>query len=796
MVRWLVVLLCVALLIPGGGAQWPQYRHDNGHAGMASESGGIRALHERFAFSADGAIVSSPAVAEVDGERLTFFGSYVALSTAGTVYAVRGDGSLAWSNTPLTSTGGYLSSPTVAELGDGDGPEVIIASLDDSTLRVFDAATGDAEWTATLGTAGTDLLAGSPIVADLMPGVPGNEVALGGSKSDDDGNLVIFDRNGNERWSYELDGPSWSTPMVADLDGDGIEEMAIASGVPASLEVLFPAAKTGGGSLFVFERSGDSWDLKWSDKLSGASLAAPAAGDLDGDGDVELVIGAEGGQIRVYDGATGTRLATSSGWSDTVGLSSAGLGDVDGDGEMEIVAGSQNGVFALAFRGGALETDHRLVLPTVPVGDGGSVDPWVGAAVALGDLDGDGDLEIAASTLPINIDPQDILNSDALPGKLFAFHGEDFRYPEGLLWEMDYPNDGTISGPAVADLDGDGYAEVIAGEGVPLIGDGKELHVIAAANPIVRGIAANPASPMAEVAAAFVADVVDEDHDVGDLTYAWDFGDGATSSDAEPAHAYAAAGDYTVTVSATDPDGHAWTRSVDIAVRPFRAFDLSADDPSVEAAPGQALALAATITNTGPFTDTYTFSPDAADATRWAAVPPAPVTLAPGESASVSFAVVVPGDVAAATLSLRANVDADPLVQQVALWDVDVPVTLDIQLDAPRTPFLSVLDPLSTAPPPGKGTVRAAFIDGQPVVGLDIQVSQTPRPFGELGAVREMLATSQTVPTDATGTAAFHLDDPQAKLPGSHAVTAQAHRLGERYLAFDGYRVTVPPVLY
>jgi PKD repeat protein len=39
------------------------------------------------------------------------------------------------------------------------------------------------------------------------------------------------------------------------------------------------------------------------------------------------------------------------------------------------------------------------------------------------------------------------------------------------------------------------------------------------------------------------------------LTYAWDFGDGTTSSVATPAHTYANSGTYTVTVSVTDKDG-------------------------------------------------------------------------------------------------------------------------------------------------------------------------------------------------------------------------------------------------
>ena len=50
----------------------------------------------------------------------------------------------------------------------------------------------------------------------------------------------------------------------------------------------------------------------------------------------------------------------------------------------------------------------------------------------------------------------------------------------------------------------------------------------------------------------FLANVV---NGVEPLTYAWDFGDGSTSTDAQPAHVYAVAGEYTPTLTVTDGNG-------------------------------------------------------------------------------------------------------------------------------------------------------------------------------------------------------------------------------------------------
>ena len=46
-----------------------------------------------------------------------------------------------------------------------------------------------------------------------------------------------------------------------------------------------------------------------------------------------------------------------------------------------------------------------------------------------------------------------------------------------------------------------------------------------------------------------------DDPDGDQLTYRWDFGDGATSTQASPTHAYATGGVFTATLRVTDPGG-------------------------------------------------------------------------------------------------------------------------------------------------------------------------------------------------------------------------------------------------
>ncbi|MFD4018290.1 PQQ-dependent sugar dehydrogenase [Streptomyces sp. SH5] len=52
------------------------------------------------------------------------------------------------------------------------------------------------------------------------------------------------------------------------------------------------------------------------------------------------------------------------------------------------------------------------------------------------------------------------------------------------------------------------------------------------------------------------------DPEGGNLTYAWDFGDGATSTDPNPSHTYTTAGTYDPTLTVTDPEGLTGTASL------------------------------------------------------------------------------------------------------------------------------------------------------------------------------------------------------------------------------------------
>jgi len=318
---------------------------------------------------------------------------------------------------------------------------------------------------------------GSPVVADL----------------DGDGTQEILAARGSMVLGWHLDGEVvrrleteggriWSSPVVADLVGSS-----------PGLEV----AATSRGSIFAWSAEGEllpGFPYEWRDELR--SLAA---GDIDGDGDLELVavttspLSAEGQRdIIIAVHADGNVVAgfppntTGSAGCDDACYVTGGydqnvaLGDVDGDGKMDILAPHDNAYMSLhrgtgeAFDAAPIFEDRtkfsgiRFLHDYAQAQQGWAEDEansnqahFTNSAPAIADHDGDGTYELIVLASVQNTSQDDrfrgvalwVLNED---GTRPAAWVEPFHAPDYLagLWDFEGTNVvGATNQVTVADMD-------------------------------------------------------------------------------------------------------------------------------------------------------------------------------------------------------------------------------------------------------------------------------------------------------------------------------------------------------
>ncbi len=175
----------------------------------------------------------------------------------------------------------------------------------------------------------------------------------------------------------------------------------------------------------------------------------------------------------------------------------------------------------------------------------------------------------------ILLEPKLLLNqSQAKVGETLSF--SIFGAPQGARFSWDFDNDGTID--ASSEKANAQYAYQSEGEYSPTVTVvyGNQTKVITESISVVIGSGDSSATMAPTADFSFVVEgstvrftnlsAADPRLEENALQFAWNFGDGATSTDSEPEHQYTEIGNFTTTLEVTDNAGMVAKKSVDIAI--------------------------------------------------------------------------------------------------------------------------------------------------------------------------------------------------------------------------------------
>ena len=346
-------------------------------------------------------------------------------------------------------------------------PDLIISGLTGNSARVFSGKDGELLHLLFGGATFGEAVSGAGDVnldgyADVIVGAPGDDTENGTNS----GSATLFS-GVDGSVIYRLLGDSAgdafgsSVAHAGDVNQDGYPDVIVG----APMNDVFGGNS---GSAFVYSGEDGSELLALHSYSSGDNLgnAVAGAGDVNMDGFDDLIVGLQksdpagtsSGSAHVYSGADGSllRLFVGESQGSLLGCSVDGAGDINQDGQADLIVGASGATPNGVLRAGQASVFSGLDGATLFEFDGEEIGAAQGSSVAgAGDPNGDGYLDLIVGA-PL-ADP-----TGASSGKAVVYLG--------TTGEVLYTLDGTAAGHALGysvdglgDVNEDGYEDLIVG---------------------------------------------------------------------------------------------------------------------------------------------------------------------------------------------------------------------------------------------------------------------------------------------------------------------------------------------
>ena len=322
-----------------------------------------------------------------------------------------------------------------------------------------------------------DILVGASSTFTAGVGSAGKAYLMLGSSLAADSGSMWLDSADYQFWGEDgIDRAGYSVASAGDVDGDGLDDIIVGAylnddgGLNAGKAYIILGASLGSTSgmnlgsadySLVGERSGDE-----------AGHSVSSAGDVDGDGlddilvgtadtnKTYLILGASLGDGSSIDLSEADCIFLGEEESDKTGYAVSSAGDVDGDGLDDILIGSFGVGKAYVVLGSSLGDSSEIELSSADYRIDGGTFGWLyhyGRFVSsAGDLDGDGlgDIIIGSEANRAYV----FLGSSLGDSSEIELSTADLKY-EGEV----YGDDAGYAAAGAGDVDGDGLDDVLVG---------------------------------------------------------------------------------------------------------------------------------------------------------------------------------------------------------------------------------------------------------------------------------------------------------------------------------------------